>query len=273
MRAHATPGQIESYRRDGFVIIEDLLDRRELDELRDAVAEAVSRMGRNKLNLTSNESTWAEGESYYDKVFVQRVNLWRISPVVKRYMLGPEIGGIAGQLAGCDLRVWHDQTLQKAPWANPTAWHLDNPYWSYHSPHALSIWIALDDTTIQNGCMYYLPGSHHLATTENVGIGPDMAGLFEIYPAMAAIEPVAAPMRAGSCGFHNGLTAHAAGPNMTPRWRRAMTCGYMPAGSTFNGNPNILHGERLARLKVGDSLDDDIENPLVYTQAGQTVGA
>lgn len=261
MRHQVTPAQIESYREQGFVVIEDLLSPAETRTLADAVDAAVTQMGKTK--LTNAEGPWQEGDGYYDRVFVQRLNLWRISPIVRRFMLGPEIGAIAQALAGCELRVWHDQTLQKAPWANPTAWHLDVPYWSFHSPHALSVWIALDDATIQNGCLYYLPGSHRMVTYENVGIGPEIAGLFEVYPKLASIEPVAAPMRAGSCGFHNGLCAHGAGPNMTPRWRRAMTCGYMPVGATFNGQQNILQPSRLARLKVGDPLDDDAENPRV----------
>ena len=206
MRATATPEQIASYRRDGFIVIPDLLDAREVAELAQGVAEAVSAMGRSK--LAGAEKEWLEGDGFYDRVFVQRLNLWKINPVVRRYMLGPEIGGLASQVAGCDLRVWHDQTLQKAPWANPTAWHLDVPYWSFHSPDAISIWIALEDSTYQNGCMYYLPGSHRLVTYENVGIGPDFGALFGVYPALKDIEPVAAPMKAGSCGFHNGLCAH-----------------------------------------------------------------
>jgi len=260
MRAHATPNEIAAYQRDGFIVMPNLLSPVEVAELTQAVADAVETMGRNKLN---GNPGWVEGDGYYDRVFLQRLNLWKISPIVKRYMLGPEIGTIASELAGCELRVWHDQTLQKAPWANPTAWHLDVPYWSFHARQALSIWIALDDSTIQNGSMYYLPGSHRLVSFDNVGIGPDLGALFDVYPQLKDIEPVPAPMKAGSCGFHNGLCAHGAGPNMTPRWRRAMTCGYMPAGSTFNGSPNILLPERLARLKVGDSLDDDVENPLV----------
>jgi ectoine hydroxylase-related dioxygenase (phytanoyl-CoA dioxygenase family) len=112
--------------------------------------------------------------------------------------------------------------------------------------------------------MYYLPGSHHLVGFDNVAIGQNMSSLFELYPQLAEIEPTAAPMKPGTVGFHNGLTAHGAGPNMTPRWRRAMTCGFMPVGSTFNGTANILPAERIARLKIGDSLDDDTENPLVW---------
>jgi ectoine hydroxylase-related dioxygenase (phytanoyl-CoA dioxygenase family) len=38
--------------------------------------------------------------------------------------------------------------------------HLDIPYWSFTSLHAISVWIALDDATLENGCMYFMPGSH-----------------------------------------------------------------------------------------------------------------
>ena len=57
---------------------------------------------------------------------------------------------------------------------------------------------------------------------------------------MGEIDPISVPMKAGDCSFHNGLTAHGAGCNMTRGRRIAMTCAYMPEGSTFNGQRNIL---------------------------------
>jgi phytanoyl-CoA hydroxylase len=51
---------------------------------------------------------------------------------------------------------------------------------------------------------------------------------------------------------------------MTPGYRRAMTCAYMPDGATFNGQRNILTEEQMARLKIGDLLDDDAQTPLIY---------
>ena len=103
-------------------------------------------------------------------------------------------------------RVWHDQTLIKEPFGNPTSWHLDNPYWSFQSRHAISIWIALEDATLENGCMWFVPGSLQHATYNNVGIGANMADLFKLYPKMAETDPVAVPMKAGDCSFHNGLS-------------------------------------------------------------------
>ena len=73
-------------------------------------------------------------------------------------------------------------------------------------------------------------------------------------------------MKAGSAGFHNGLMAHAAGPNMTPYARRAMTCAYMPDGATFNGIQNILSKERFESMEIGDLHDDDEHTPLVWSK-------
>ena len=253
---------IESYRENGFIVIEDFLSAQELETWRNAVEEAVAERGR--LRILGREPI-TDDETYYNNVFVQRVNLWQDNEKMRKLIVDRRLGKMAAELAGVEgIRIWHDQALNKQPWANPTGWHLDNPYWSYYSRQTLSIWVALDDATLENGCLYFLPGSHKTATFENVGIGENIGDIFRVYPDWATIEAVPAPMKAGSCSFHNGLLAHAAGPNMTPGWRRAMTCGYMPDGCTFNGKRNILRTEQLARLKIGDLLDDDRQNPLIY---------
>lgn len=264
MNTRITAEQIAFYRANGFLILENFLAPEEVEHLRFAVAAAVTQMGKHKVAGEGNQEL-VEGESYYDKVFVQRLNLWKINPTIKKYFLSAKLGEMLCQLTGASgMRVWHDQTLQKQPWANPTAWHLDNPYWSFHSREAVSIWVALDDATLQNGCLYYLPGSHRLARFDNVDIGQNLDALFQHYPDFKNIEPVAAVMKAGDAGLHNGLTAHAAGPNMTPRWRRAMTCAYMPEGARFNGIQNILSAEQMAQMKIGDWLNEESHNPLIW---------
>ena len=263
MNTRLTPRQIERYRRDGFVVQENLLTAAELAELRAAVDAAVAALG--KARVAGGEVAGEDGDSYYDKVFTQKLNLWKISPAIKRFMLGPEIGRMTCELAGVPaMRLWHDQALIKEPFANPTGWHLDDPYWSFFSRDAISIWIALDDATLENGCLYYVPGSQRLADFRNAGIGENIADLFKIYPEFKAIGTVSAPVKAGGCVFHNGLTAHGAGANMTNGRRRAMTAGYMPEGSTFNGQQNIMPDRLFKAAKVGDVLNNDDENPRVW---------
>ena len=262
MNTTVTQEQIDFYRENGFVVLHDFLTPEELETWRDAVDGAVRRRGeRRQLHHKDNKYKG----TYYDYIFVQRVNLWMDSPEVRRLILDPRLGKLAAELAGVDgMRIWHDQALIKQPWANPTGWHLDNPKWSYSSRDTLSIWVALDDATLQNGCLYFLPGSHKTADYDDVPIGENIGDIFRVYPQWQETMSAPAEMKAGSCSFHNGLIAHGAGANMTPGWRRAMTCGFMPDGCTFNGKQNILTDEQFAGYEIGDLLDDDLQNPLIY---------
>ena len=99
---------------------------------------------------------------------------------------------------------------------------------------------------------------------DNVGIGQNLGDLFNVYPEWRDIEPVPSPCPAGSMVWHNGLAAHGAGANFTTRPRPAMTCAYMPEGSRFNGKRNILPEGHFDSLKIGDALDDNTQNPLVW---------
>ena len=285
--AALTPEKVRNYQENGFVVLENFLSADELEFWRRSVDEAVAnRTGATPAQLAGNklfdrkEGAAAPGDSgvkkpYYASVFTQSLQLHMDHEGVNSMMLDPDIGKAAATLAGVQgIRIWHDQALIKEPWANPTGWHLDNPYWSFgneHGPHggAISLWVALDDATPENGALLFIPGSHKEAEYHrNAGIGENLGELFEVYPEWAAREPVMVPMKAGTASFHSGMTAHGAGANMTSGRRRAMTCGYMPDGATFNGNPNVLPPDYLETINVGDVLDSDELNPLLWRSTG-----
>ena len=263
MNTKLTGQQIESYRMNGFVVHRELFTADQTEELKSAALAAIATMD-SRYRVAKGGALIEQGDAYYQKVFTQCMNLWRISDTVKRYMLNPSIGQMLCELEEVDgFRVWHDQMLIEEPYGNPTAWHLDNPYFSFNSRQVVSIWIALEPATLENGCMWFVPGSPPLARFQNVGISENLAELFSVYPEMTKIDPVAVPMQPGDCSFHNGLTAHGAGANMTRQRRIAITCAYMPAGSTFNGKQNILPPDYFASLAVGDELANDDWNPLM----------
>jgi ectoine hydroxylase-related dioxygenase (phytanoyl-CoA dioxygenase family) len=269
MKWQISQEQILFYQTNGFVVIEDFLSPGELEHWRASVMEAVTERGGKKMpgkdTKVGEDDGINEDAEYYGKVFDQLLNLWQTNDKVKELMLDERIGEMAAKLAGVEgIRIWHDQALFKRPWANPTAWHLDTPFWSFSDRKALSIWVALDDATLENGCLYFIPGSFKHTTYENKGIGKNMDSIFEVYPQFARTAPYVANMKAGSCSFHNGLTIHGAGANMTPGFRRAMTCAYMPDGNVFNGVKNILPDEYLQTIKIGDSLNNNEQNPLIY---------
>jgi ectoine hydroxylase-related dioxygenase (phytanoyl-CoA dioxygenase family) len=276
MKSQLSNFQISFYQQNGYIVIEEFLSPEELEFWREAVTEAVEERGGRKLPTSEIKTGQDDGinkdADYFGKVFDQLLNLWQTNTKVRQIMLDDRIGKMAAQLAGVDsIRIWHDQALIKKPWANPTSWHLDTPFWSFSDRRALSIWVALDDATLENGCLFFIPGSHQITTFDNPGIGKNMDAVFDFYPQLRNASSVAAPMKAGSCSFHCGLTIHGAHANMTPGYRRAMTCAYMPNGNTYNGTPNILSQAQLAKLKIGDLLDDESQNPLIYFTSKELV--
>ena len=259
-----TSEQVQSYRQNGFLVIENFLDADELAYWSHTTDEAVEQRlaGGGGFGNLNNQ---ADPDAFYAQVFTQCIKLADSHPGMRELMFDSRLGEVAATLAGVDgIRIWHDQALYKQPFGNATGWHLDNPYWSFSSRQAISIWVALDDATRENGCLYYVPGSHKTARYDNAGIGQNQADLFKVYPEWRSISTVAGPCPAGSAVFHNGLTAHGAGANMTNKPRRAMTCAYMPDGSTFNGQKNILPEAYFASLKIGDVLADNEINPLIW---------
>ncbi|MBA2698517.1 MAG: phytanoyl-CoA dioxygenase family protein [Nocardioidaceae bacterium] len=254
MRNTFTQAEVESYRQNGFLIVEDFLDSGELERWRQVVTETVTA---SPQPMTGKNS---------EKAFTQRMHLRRRDEAARDLVDDQQIGRLVAELEGLDsVRLYLDQALVKEPYGAPTQYHLDIPWWSFDSDHACTIWVALDDATLANGCLWFLPGSHHRRLSSAVDLGPDHGALFATHPEAAA-PPVAAPLPAGGCTFHNGHTIHGAGVNMTPGRRRAMTIAFMPGDATWNGTHDIqvLGEEYLQTLTVGDPIDHEGRHPRVY---------
>src|SRR5436190_5995307 len=184
MKNDLTQEQIQSYQTNGFIVIEDFLSTGELEHWRKSVTAAVKERGGIKIPGKEIKVGEADGinedADYFGKVFDQLLNLWQTNEDVKELMTDQRIGKMAAQLASVEgIRIWHDQALIKRPWANPTAWHLDTPFWSFSDRNAISIWVALDNATLVNGCLFFIPGSHKQTNFDKITIGKNMDGLFD----------------------------------------------------------------------------------------------
>lgn len=269
MNSKITQAQVNEYQKNGFLIIDDFLNTEEVEHWKKTIDKAiVDRQGRkfphSDIKTGENDGINADAD-YFGKVFDQIINLWMTDDEVKKLILDKRIGKMATLLSESDgIRVWHDQSLIKQPWGNPTAWHVDTPFWSFTHREALSIWIALEDVTVENGCLHFMPGSHRDTKFIEPGISANMGDIFREYPKYASVDPVPSIIKAGSCSFHNGMTLHAAGGNMTTKTRKAMTCAFMPDGCTFNGKQNVLPDEYFSNLKEGDLMNNEDQNPLIY---------
>jgi len=253
MRSSFTQHEIAAYRRDGFLAVDDFLSEAELLRWRAVVDAAMA-------DLRAQRGTLKR------EVFTQRMQLRRTSADVQRLVENPQVGRLVAALEGADaVRIYLDQALVKEPYGTPTQYHLDLPWWPFDSAHACTMWVALDDSTLENGCLYFVPGSHRLGLTAPGDLGPDLGAVFTAHPE-AASAPAPCPLPAGGCSFHNARTVHGAAANMTPGRRRAMTAAFMPDGVRFNGraDPRVLDAAYVDTLTEGDRLANDELNPVVY---------
>ena len=232
-----TADQIAFYRENGFIQLNDVITGADLEQLRAAVEAAVE-----DENVPARRAQNDKAEkSTYEQIFIQKVNLWQRHPAIKEFITSARFGNIAARLSGYRMRLWHDQALFKEPQTgSKTPWHQDTHYWPHREKgHQTSIWIALKDATISNGCMSFLPGTQKFPNIQPVNLG-NPQDLFEIAPQVKGIKPVTCQLKAGSCTFHNGLTFHYAGPNRTDGMREAMAILYMPDGTTYSGHGHCV---------------------------------
>jgi ectoine hydroxylase-related dioxygenase (phytanoyl-CoA dioxygenase family) len=166
------------------------------------------------------------------------------------------------QLMGTDtVRVWHDQVqIKPARIGGPTVWHQDHPYWPVIQPADLvSAWVALEDATIENGCMSMVPHSHKWGPYNGgtVGIDSETWGPAHdpaFVPAGETVSVVPVPVKAGSVVFHHCLMWHGAPPNRSDRDRPAIAVHYMPGHTRYQPTEKGHLVEHNITVKPGEIL-------------------
>ncbi len=153
------------------------------------------------------------------------------------------------------MRLWHDHLLIKRP-KNGVAseYHQDEPYWSVaRETFTISAWIALGDAPVERGCMGFIPGTHRRRDLRPQNL-QDAGDLLSLWPDLEWAERVVCPLRSGGCTFHQGFTAHRAGPNLTDLDRVAMSVIWVEADARFNGQGHCVTDD--LGLTIGQTLPD-----------------
>ncbi len=199
----------------------------------DALRTAVDRAKGLKTGLVRDLA----GDGGGNAKILQMLNLWETNPEVKDYLYGGRVAKMAARLTGSEsIRLYHDQALVKDPGPSAASpWHQDQPYWPSKESGMLSCWMALDDVTIDRGCMQFIDGSHlsgELAPISFEGEGSELIDLVSDEQ-RKRWNPVPVELKKGSCTFHHGLTFHYTKPNTTDQSRRALVAIFIPDGINF----------------------------------------
>lgn len=228
-----SPDKLEQFDRDGYLPVGPVLSDQELADARAAYDRIF--------NATEKPASYRnlgkkEGEEQSPGAVLQIINMMDLDDVFRKLVYKDELLDLAeGVLGSPNIRFYHDQALYKpALHGDVVPWHQDNGYWHLEPPRAASLWIALDDANVENGCMWFVPGSHRAGEVGHQRAGRYVAQLKADVDETLAV-PV--PLPAGSGMFHHCRTLHHTKPNHSPRQRRAWVIHYMHADTTQGGRP------------------------------------
>lgn len=235
--------QVNFYHEQGYLSGVRLLDEEQIEKLR-AELEKLMDPGHPGHHLFyeyhSNEAEDPE------RVLFHALGAWRISPAFHDLLWHPGFTMAAAQLLGGAVRFWHDQLFCKpARHGGVVAWHQDYSYWTRTRPLAhLTCWIGLDDSTRENGCLHYVPGSHLWPDLPITGLAGEMYAIESVLTPeqREAFKPVAIELKAGECSFHHPRMIHGSFENSSERSRRATVINVFRDGVESNSDAPLLEG-------------------------------
>jgi len=215
--------QLKFFDEYGYISNIKLLEEWQVEKLNEELAEITDpKHPANELfyEFHSNES------SDTNSVLFHALGAWRITEGFHDIIWNPAFVMPASQLLGNRaVRFWHDQLFCKpAHHGGVVAWHQDYSYWTRTGPiQHLTCWCALDDATTENGCLYYVPGSHRWGLLDKPELAGNMEGLTDYLTEEQKKEfkPVPIELKKGYATFHHPLMVHGSYENKSNRSRRA----------------------------------------------------
>ncbi|NUP98258.1 MAG: phytanoyl-CoA dioxygenase family protein [Armatimonadetes bacterium] len=248
--APCRPEQVRDFVEQGYLVMEGLVTAEERAEL---LADTIklARGGYPCDTLQAAPAEASDEEVLRDILCIHQPHF--LSPVMMKYVKHPRIAGVLSQITAAHLPGWdgsvkcmQSMLFVKPPGFQGQAWHQDEIYIPTRDRSLIGAWIALDDATVANGCLYVLPGSHrpgYLYPQRDHGQPEEFDFSQESYGFDDSAE-VAVEVPAGTVVFFNGYLLHRSRRNRSSIYRRVLVNHYMNAWSLLPWQ--VREGERPA---------------------------
>ena len=219
------------YKRNGFAVVDSLVSNQQLQTLRDRLDAISSGAASFPKELIEFEPAATAGA-----MAIRKINgCAEHDAVFAAFAAAPELLDIVEQLIGPDIKLFGSQCFMKPPGGVEKPYHQDAAYFSIEPPEIVTCWTALDDATIDNGCLWVIPGSHRgglLPHSQPWDVG-DRVDMQIPDEQVGYEDEVPNELNAGSCSFHHCMLLHRSGANGTQRSRRGLAIHYMPSRSRW----------------------------------------
>jgi phytanoyl-CoA hydroxylase len=229
----ASPAEIERFWRDGYLVVREAIEPRDLDRLQAICDDLLENREKVAFDWAWEAGTDREHRAFKivqtspslfhkDELAAQRFRIWS--------------GEFASALFGQPVEFWYDQFLAKPPREGArTPWHQDEGYWGRNlDERGITCWLPFHDVGVENGCMHFVPGAHKkgvLAHRPADNVQSDLL-VCEVDESQVVPEPV----KLGDVTFHHGKMPHMTTPNASARWRRALSQHFRVVGSKGEGD-------------------------------------
>lgn len=217
-----TDAQVETYRRDGFIVVGDLVTAADLAAMRQVIAELVA--GASTVETHTGVYDLEPGHTPAAPR-VRRIKApHKVHKTFDALVRSPAVIEVLHRLIGADLRLHGSKlNMKAAKYGSPVEWHQDWAFYPHTNDDLLAIGVMLDDMDLENGPLLVTPGSHRGPVFDHHGEDGRFAGLID--PAGIAREiDLAVPLtgRAGSMSFHHVRALHGSALNTSNRSRNLL---------------------------------------------------
>ena len=222
------------YQTNGFATVHSLLSAEQLQTLCQRMDDiSAGRVSTFPTGMIEYEPRPAGSSS---RPPVRKINQCaERDEVFMAHAANPQILDIVESLIGPDIKLFGSQCFMKPPGGIAKPYHQDSAYFTIEPRDLVTCWTALDDATIDNGCLWVIPGSHQIGLLDHdqpwhVGERVDMQVRDE---QIDYTREVSNELKAGSCSFHHSMLLHRSGPNNTQTSRRGLAVHYMSSRSRW----------------------------------------
>jgi len=226
---------MEQYERDGYAVFENVLDAALIGQ----VSEHVEWLQKKHPELRPEKLDW----------FLVAEDPFWVNLIADERLLD-----IAEKFIGPNIALFASHYFSKPPHDGlPVLWHQDGSYWPLDPCEVVTLWLAVDDSTPENGCLRVLPGTHRLEFQEHVRetsienvLSSGIAGIDE----SAAVDVI---LKAGSVSVHHPNLIHGSNANTSDKRRCGLTIRYIPTSTRITkpiGAPFLIRGEAVPGINT-----------------------
>ncbi len=255
-----TAQQIAQFRDQGFIKLKQVLTPETLRYYGEEITAQVFRL--NSLTKPMHERTT------YEKAFLQIMNLWTKSQIVKEFAFGRKLARIAAELMGVGgVRMYHDQALYKESGGGITPWHADQFYWPVSNSNTCTAWIPLQETPADMGPLAFSATSHRYNVGRELEISDESEQKINKQLLEKGLPLVETPFDLGEVSYHLGWTFHRAGANTSGQARKVMTIIYVEDGIRLVEPRNKAQQNDWNTWMPGAEVGEAVKtamNPLLY---------